>query len=188
MPIRQQNRNPNLADRRVVISGLGVLSPLGLSVAHYWNALLAGHSGIRCIQGFNASSLPTRIAGEIIDFRPEDYIEKRKSIKIMGRHIQMAVAAARLAAEDAGLDQGGVDPSRLGVSMGTGMLHADLQELQSVILASIDKDGALSYELLGCEAPNFVFPLWLLKYIPNMTASHISIFQNAQGPSNTITT
>lgn len=174
--------------RRVVISGLGVISSLGQSVSQFWESLLEGCSGIDYIQSFDASVLPTRIAGEVRNFRAEDYVEKRKSIKVMGRHIQLAVAAAKRAVEDARLVDGSVDATRLGVSIGTGMLHADLQELQGIILASLDEAGQFSYELLGSEGTQHTFPLWLLKYIPNMTASHISIFHNAQGPSNTITT
>jgi 3-oxoacyl-[acyl-carrier-protein] synthase II len=174
--------------RRVMITGLGAISPLGLSVEGFWQNLLQGRSGIATIRSFDPGPLPTRIAAEVRDFRPEDYIERRKSIKLMGRHIQMAVAAARQAVEDAGIKPGSIDPTRLGVSMGTGMLHADLDELQNVITASLDDQGELSHATFGREASQHVFPLWLLKYIPNMTASHISIFHDARGPSNTITT
>src|SRR6267143_3674480 len=93
--------------RRAVITGLGIVSPIGLDRTTYWDALTSGRSGIRAIAGFDVSALPTRIAGEVLGFDAKKYIDKkeRKSLKIMSRSIQFAVAAAQLALDDSAVQK-----------------------------------------------------------------------------------
>src|SRR5688572_23491894 len=96
--------------RRVVITGIGVLSPIGFDPAAYWQSLLARASGVRPIRALDASALPVRFAGEI-DFKANDYVEKkdRKSLKMMARPVQMGLACANLAMADCGIDRTRLD-------------------------------------------------------------------------------
>lgn len=174
--------------RRVGIVGIGVISPLGQSTNDYWSNLIAGKSGVSRISLFDASSFPTTIAAEVKDFDPLKYIEKRKSLKVMMRDMQFAVAATKEAVGDAGLDQAAIDPTRLGVIFGAGMISTDVYELAPAVAKSLDSDGKFDLVRFGAEGVPQLFPLWLLKQLPNMLASHVSINYNAQGPSNTITT
>lgn len=104
--------------RRVVITGIGVISPNGIGKENFWNALKEGKSGIKKITSFDTSDLPVKIAGEVPDFRPEDYIEDKKKIKRMARFSQFAVACAKMAIEDSKLDLKSIDLKRLLVILG----------------------------------------------------------------------
>src|SRR5581483_2150764 len=109
--------------RRAVLTGLGVISPIGSSPAAFWQSLAAGTCGIRPISLFDASALPCRIAGEVSDFVAKSLIEKnyRKSLNAMGRMVQLGVVAAQFAMQDAGLKRGDVTPQRFGVEFGAVM-------------------------------------------------------------------
>jgi 3-oxoacyl-[acyl-carrier-protein] synthase II len=176
--------------RRVVITGLGVLSPLGLDLAGYWQALQAGRSGVRPIDGFDVSALPSRIGGQVVGFDARNYIDKkeRKNLKSMSRSIQLAVAAAQLALDDSGVDKARLDPTRFGVDFGAGLIATDLEELADAAWVSGNcQPGVVDLEKWGEQGLRCIQPLWMLKYLPNMLASHVSILHNAQGPNNTIT-
>src|SRR5205809_590543 len=117
--------------RRVVITGLGVVTPLGLDGPSFWQGVSAGQSGVRLIESFDCSPLTTRFAGEIDAFDAKQYIDKkdRKSLRIMARGIQLAVAAAQLAMDDAQVDKTRLDPARFGVEFGACLLPTELAEL-----------------------------------------------------------
>jgi 3-oxoacyl-[acyl-carrier-protein] synthase II len=176
--------------RRAVITGLGIVSPIGLDVASFWQALAEGRSGVRAITSFDASALPTGFGGEILGFDAKNYIDKkeRKSIKIMSRTIQLAVAAAQLALDDAAVDKQQLDPTRFGVEFGAGLIASELEELGVAAQLSANcRPGVVDLEKWGTEGLGAMPPLWMLKYLPNMLACHISILHNAQGPNNTVT-
>src|SRR5438128_2139737 len=103
--------------RRVVLSGIGVVTPIGIGQAAFWQSLRAGRGGIRALRSFDASALPVRIGAEIDGFDPQQYIDKkdRKKLKMMARTIQLAVAGARLALDESQLDMPAIDPARFGV-------------------------------------------------------------------------
>src|SRR5215471_3676014 len=105
------------SSRRTVLTGVGILNPLGLGTAAFWEALRAGKSGIKPIQAFDASSLPTRFAGEIVGFDAKKYLAKdnRKSLRVMARGIQLAVCAAQVALDDSRVDKDKLDATRFGV-------------------------------------------------------------------------
>ncbi|MCX6357745.1 MAG: beta-ketoacyl-ACP synthase II [Candidatus Aureabacteria bacterium] len=174
--------------RRVVITGAGMITPLGLTREEYWRNLIACRSGIAPISLFDVSGFPTRIAAEVKGFDPLVFVQKRKSLKVMVRDMQFAVAATREAMDDSGLDMARIDPTRLGVVFGAGMITADAEELAPAIAVSLDGEGRFDIVRFGREGIHQLFPLWLLKQLPNMLASHVAIQYNAQGPSNTITT
>src|SRR5437763_10773276 len=176
--------------RRVVITGLGVVAPNGIGKEAFWDACVEGRSGVGPIRSFDASEHPVRIAAEVPDFDMAPFVpgSHRKSLKIMGRAARFGVAAAGLAVRDSGLDVPKVDPERVGVVMGTGIVPMDLPEVAPLLAEACNGDGKLRPEKLGQRGPQALFPLWILKYLPNMTAAHISLIYNAQGPNNTITT
>ena len=179
-----------LSPRRTVITGLGVITPVGHGVAAFWEALAAGRGGIGPITAFDTRSLPVHFGAEVRDFDPRDYVDKseRKRLKMMVRTTQFAVAAARLAADDAGLDASTLDPQRFGVVFGAGTIPGDLADLGPLARACFDSNnGRVDFQKWGRDGLPLVPPMWMLNHVPNMVSCHVSILHNAQGPCNTIT-
>jgi 3-oxoacyl-[acyl-carrier-protein] synthase II len=178
------------SSRRTVLTGIGVITPVGLDAPSFWESLTAGRSGVRPLTLFDASSLPTRIGGQVEGFDAKQYIDKkeRKSLKVMSRSIQLAVAASQLAMDDARADKQQLDPLRFGVEFGAGLIASELEELGVAAQLSANcQPGVVDLEKWGEQGLSVMPPLWMLKYLPNMLACHVSILQNAQGPNNTIT-
>jgi 3-oxoacyl-[acyl-carrier-protein] synthase II len=176
--------------RRAVLTGMGVLSPLGLGAGPFWDGLVRGQSGIRLIRAFDPSGLPIRIGGEVRDFDAKQFIDKkdRKSLRVMARTIQLAVAAAQLAADDGGVPREGIDPTRFGVEFGASLIASELEELAAAAQASVNcRPDSIDLERWGEKGISAIPPLWMLKYLPNMLACHVSILHNAQGPNNSVT-
>ncbi|MBX9680037.1 MAG: beta-ketoacyl-[acyl-carrier-protein] synthase family protein [Gemmataceae bacterium] len=175
--------------RRVVVTGLGVVAPNGVGKDAFWNACLNGKSGVAPIRSFDASGHPVKVAAEVKDFDVSTFLSasQRKSIKIMSRAMRFAVGAAGLAIKDSGIDWDQEDPERLGVVMGTGLVPIDIPEIAPAVFQSCDEEGKLDVVKLG-QQNGALFPLWILKYLPNMVAAHVSMAFNAQGPNSTITT
>ncbi len=174
--------------RRVVITGLGAISCLGHGVNPLWEAAVKGESGLKEIDSFDYGDFPVRLAGEVKEFKPQDYIKNRKSIKVMSRDIQLACAASTLAFQDSKIKEEELNPERAGVCMGAGLLDNEVDEIAAGIKSSLDEQGIFQMKKFGSDGLDSLFPLWMLKYLPNMPACHISINHNLQGPSNTITT
>ncbi len=176
--------------RRVVVTGLGVVAPNGIGKDAFWDACCNGRSGVGPIRSFDASDHPVKIAAEVNDFDVTPYLKHahRKSLKIMSRAMRFAVGAAGLAIKDSYLDWDNEDPTRVGVVMGTGLVPVELPELMPTLASSCDASGHLETRRLGQKGAGALHPLWILKYLPNMIAAHISLAFNAQGPNNTITT
>jgi 3-oxoacyl-[acyl-carrier-protein] synthase II len=178
------------SSRRAVLTGLGVITAIGQDPASLWDALRGGRGGIRAISSFDASALPTRFAAEILDFDPKNYLDKaaRKSLRMMARTIQLAVSAAQLALDDSRVDKAVLDPARFGVEFGAGLIASELEELGDAAQASVNcQPGSVDLEKWGEAGMAAIPPLWMLKYLPNMLACHVSILHNAQGPNNSIT-
>ncbi|MBN1506744.1 MAG: beta-ketoacyl-[acyl-carrier-protein] synthase family protein [Sedimentisphaerales bacterium] len=184
-----------MGSARVVITGLGAVSPLGLSAEEMWSGLCAGRCGIGRVKAFDPTGLPCELAGEVPDYRIQDYVPKthRKATKLMCRDIELAVIAARDAIVGSGLVTKGVDPehvnvdpARMAINVGAGMISCDMAELGPAVAASTT-DGRFDLRRWGERGLELITPLWLLKYLPNMLACHISIIHDIQGPSNTIT-
>lgn len=187
--------------RRVVVTGLGVTSPVGIGIDAFWEALLQSQCGIRRIETFDPSGFGSQIGGELPPFQLGDYIPKgyRKNAKVMARDIVIAVACAHQAVRDAGLntkcvvDRGeaagppNLDSTRFGANIGAGLICADLCELAGALSSAADEDGKFSLRRWGTEGMSNLTPLWLLKFLPNMLACHVTIVHDAQAPSNTIT-
>lgn len=177
-----------MPERRVVVTGVGAVTPVGNDAASTWEALLAGRSGAAPIASFDASGLPTTFAAEVKGFDPLPYVPNRKSLKIMGKNVQFALAAARQALCDAGLGEGKVpNPDRSGVVMGAGIVNASLPDLVDAIRAS-SPAGVFDIRAFGAEGARRLFPLTLLRHLPNMAAGHVAIAHGLRGPNNTIVT
>jgi 3-oxoacyl-[acyl-carrier-protein] synthase II len=179
-----------LTTRRAVFTGIGVLTPIGLSPQDFWNALAGRRSGITAISSFDTTRLPVRIAGEIKDFDAREYVEKkdRKSLKVMARTIQLAVAGAQRALADSGVDRSALDPDRFGVEFGASLIASELGELGPAAQRSVNGSADhVDLEQWGAEGLANMPPLWMLKYLPNMLACHVAIMHDARGPNNSIT-
>lgn len=175
-------------ERRVVITGMGVLSACGVGHEPLWEMALSARSAIRELALFSANGSPIRIGGEVPGFRPEEFVISRKSLKVMSRDIQLAVAASALAVRDSGLAWEAVDRNRAGVTLGAGLINNELDEIGAAIKQSLDPDGGFRLTRFGREGIRALYPLWLLKYLPNMPACHISILHGLKGPNNTLMT
>ena len=159
--------------RRVAVTGLGALTPLGNDVQSSWKSLLEGRSGIDFITHFDAKDLKTKIAGEIKGFDPLPYMD-RKSAKRTDLFIQYALAATRMALDDSGIRTEDEDASRVGVIVGTGIGGiSQTEQAQTRLL----KDG-----------PGRVSPLFVVSMISNMAAGHIALTTGAKGFSTCIVT
>src|SRR6266851_2646537 len=121
--------------RRVAVTGLGVVAPNGIGKEAFWSSCVEGRSGVGPIRSFNPSGHPVRIAAEVAEFDMNPYLpgSHRKSLKIMGRAARFAVAAAGLGVQDSGLELDQMNPERVGVVMGTGIIPVDLPELAPVL-------------------------------------------------------
>ena len=169
----------------IVITGVGVVCPIGIGWEPVWQAFCSGRSGIGPVRSFNTSGLPVRIAGEIDGFDPKAFIKPRKTLKVMCRDSQLGVAASTLASRHAGLAPGSIDPGKFGVVFGADAICNEMQHSEGPY-RNCTVDGRFRYELWGKEGIADTFPLSFLKVLPNMIASHISIVLDAQGPNNTI--
>lgn len=174
--------------RRVVITGLGVVSPNGLGTLSFWEATTEGRSGISYVDMFDTSGHTVKVGGEVKNWDPLPYLNgNRKSLKVMGRNVQFGIAAAKMAMQDAGLyDDQKLDRTRLGVVMGTGIVPIDLGEFSGAV--SQATNGVFSLPKFAELEQAEMQPLWILRHLPNMVAAHISLANNAMGPNNTIVT
>jgi|WetSurSiteA1Bulk_404760.scaffolds.fasta_scaffold01043_2 3-oxoacyl-[acyl-carrier-protein] synthase II len=159
--------------KRVVVTGLGLVTPLGIGVQASWDGLVEGRSGIVKITQFDASGFPTQIAGEVSGFNAEDYIEL-KEIKKMDRFIHFAVAAADMAMNDAGLKITDKNAERAGVIVGSGM--GGLRTIEHYHTVLLEK------------GPKRITPFFIPMLIINLASGQISIRFGAKGPNSALTT
>jgi len=159
---------------RVVVTGMGAITPLGSDINTLWNNLIDGKSGVSNVTLFDASELPTKIAAEVKDFNPEDYIDRREARR-MDRFVQFGVAASMRALEDAQITIGtNVDAERTGVIVGSGIGGLGTWEDQHTILLE--------------KGPKRVSPFFIPMMIANMASGHISMLTGAKGPNTTVVT
>ncbi len=174
-----------MAEREVVITGLGIVSPIGVRREAVWNAIQERQSGVRPIAQLEAAQWLAPFGGEVVGFDPKELIQPRKSIKVMSRDVQLASAAAELAWQDSCLSQATIDPERFGIVGGAGIMYCDLEELRGPFAEWIKAED-FDIHRWSREAMGELYPLWMLKYLPNMPACHIGIRYDARGPNNTI--
>ena len=173
----------------VVLTGVGVLSPIGVDVDSFWAAVCEGRSGVAFLNLDTDDSLKP-MGSEVPDFRPKDFVKPRKNIKVMSRDIQLALVAAIHASTDAGLvtegDARNVPAERMGVIFGTDLISTEVDLTLDAYRAGIEV-GRFDFAKWGEAAMDNIFPLWMLKFLPNMPACHIAIAHDAHGPSNSLT-
>lgn len=181
--------------RRVVITGVGVISPIGIGREAFWFNLAAGRCGVGPVehQFHGAAAIPGGFVGaEVADFDEKTARElvpkaQRKSIKVMCRDIQMGAASAMMAVTDAALDMGAVDHDRVGVDFGANLMYSPPTQLNDPCWNCVDENRRFIMSRWARDGLTKMEPLWLLKYLPNMPACHIAIFIEAHGPSNSVT-
>ncbi len=184
--------------RPVVVTGTGTACGFGLGTDALWSALCEGRCAIGPIKAFDASGFRCTQAAEVpADFDIRQLVPKsyRKATKVMARDIEIAVAAADAAVRDAGLVTKGtaegssptIDPSRFGCHIGAGLIACDVDELTAALVTSRTASGGFDINAWGSTGMTNLTPLWLLKYLPNMLACHVTIIHDCHGPSNTIT-
>ena len=159
--------------RRVVVTGVGLLTPLGLGTEATWEAIRAGKSGVGRITQFDASAFSCQIAGEVKGFDPAGYIEK-KEIKKMGRFIQFAIAAADEALKSSGLQVTPENAERVGVFIGSGIGGFEIMERE--------------HQTLLEQGPRRISPFFIPAMIVNMASGHVSMRTGAQGPNSATAT
>ena len=159
--------------RRVVVTGVGLVTPIGIGKEEFWKNLIAGKSGIGLITQFDTEGFDAKIAGEVKDFDFANYGDKKEA-KRMDRVTQFAVAAAKMAVDDSKLNIADIDPVRAGVCVGSGIggIHTFL-------------DQSLKY---GEKGPSRISPFFIPMEIPNMPAGQISIALGFKGPNTAIVT
>lgn len=158
---------------RVVITGMGVVTPVGIGLEPFWTSLLEGRSGVGPLQRFDASDYPAKIGAEVEEFEPTLWLD-RKEARHMDRFAQFAAAATFMAIEDAGLDLARCDRDRLGVVMGTGI--GGMQTFDEQFRVLVEK------------GPGRVSPFFVPMMIANMAAGQIAILTGARGPNTTLVT
>ncbi len=188
---------PHASRKRVVITGLGVVSPLGNELDTLWDSLLQGKSGISPIESLPTAPLPIKSGSEVKDFtgKIEDYgpLDKslqrsiKKNMKVMCREIEMGVAAAQKALAHSGLGPDR-DPERCGCLFGCDYILTRPEEYADGLRSCRDQaNGSFSIADWPKHGLSKVNPLWLLKYLPNMPNSHVSIYNDFRGPNNALT-
>lgn len=159
--------------KRVVVTGIGALTPVGMGAEKSWDSLVKGESGIGLVTRFDASEFPSRVAGEVKGFEPTDYLDK-KDVKKMDTFIQYAIAAGKMAMDDSGLDITESNAERVGVMVGSGMGG----------LPAIER----YHEAYLKGGPKKISPFFIPMTIINLAAGHISIMSGAKGPNSSIVT
>jgi 3-oxoacyl-[acyl-carrier-protein] synthase II len=168
--------------RRVVITGVGCITPLGNNVKTLWSRLLEGDSGVGPTTLFDASNFPTRISAEVRDFDLADYGEDPEQWKHRGRHTRFAVGAAKQAVSDAGLSDARMEPTRFGIYLGSGEGQQDFGRFSQMMVSAL-AGGELDVAAYTKKGLEILDPLAELEQEPNMPAGHLAGLFNAQGPN-----
>ena len=182
---------------RIVITGLGQISSLGNTIEQLATALESQQSGVRTLEQIPFEHLIASYGGEAWDFSGdiENYgpLEKtakraiKKGSRLMCREIQMGVASAQHALHDGGVNAEVVNPDRIGIVYGCDYILSHPQEFREGVRASLDENGNFEFNNWAENGMPNLNPLWLLKYLPNMPASHIGIYNDLRGPSDRLT-
>ena len=159
--------------RRVVVTGLGIISPVGTGVENFWKSLVAGKSGIRRITHFDASQFDCQICGDVLDFNPLDHFSTKEA-RHLARFVQFAVVATNEAIRNANLDLKNIDLDRMGILIGSGIGSIDTIE-----------DEFKKYLEKG---PSRISPFFIPKIIINEAAGQVSIITGARGPNTCVAT
>ena len=169
--------------RRVVVTGVGVINPLGNDIETVWSAIKEGKSGVGYTTIFDASKFPTRISAEIKNWDIADVVDDPDLWKFRGRHTKFAAGAALQAFNGSGVGDSIKDPRRFGVYMGSGEGNQDFMSFASMMATSLDDEGNLDLVKFTRAGLDTLNPVMELEQEPNMPVSHIASMFNAQGPN-----
>lgn len=169
----------------IVITGIGCVSPIGIGRDELEQSLFSKRCAIELLQACTDPQRTAFYGARVPNFDGKAYVTPRKALKVMGREVQIAYSAAHLAWQDAALADTQIDAARVGVVFGSEMLPGDIADLSPAIVACRENER-LNTDKWGKEFAKHVFPLWMLKYLPNMPACHVGIAVNARGPNNSI--
>jgi 3-oxoacyl-[acyl-carrier-protein] synthase II len=170
----------------VAVTGVGLVTPMGTSLDAVWDACRAGRSIVAELTGYDASTFPVRIGGEVRDFNPREHID-RKALKLMRHSVQFGVTSTALAWSDAGFEEGLLDPVRVGVYIGAGGgKMTDTEDFFPAVADTLGPGGQVDMKAFGEKGLDKINPLWLLTVLPNNVLSFTSIAVNAQGPNMNI--
>jgi 3-oxoacyl-(acyl-carrier-protein) synthase len=178
-------------NKRAVITGMGVVSPIGIGKEENWKHLLDGRSGIEHFSRLGTEHLPVTLGAEVKNFNPKQYITDRKALKLSFFSVHLALAAAKLAVDDAALPLENLDPTRFGAIIGSGGGGFDdgpgFEDLNEPILRSwVEDEKKFDSAKFGAEGVPIAYPLFLLKALPNNAFYYISLFYNIQGENDNI--
>ncbi len=169
--------------RRVVVTGIGCITPLGNNVQNLWQALQDGRSGVGKITHFDASNFPTRFAAEVRGFDFDSLVPDPSRFADAGRNIRFAIGAATQAMADSGIsDSSSFDPARLGVYLGAGEGQQDFMQFMTLV-ADSNNVGEVDLERFTRDFLDAMNPKFELELEPNMPAAHLASLFNAQGPN-----
>ncbi|MEK6234714.1 MAG: beta-ketoacyl-[acyl-carrier-protein] synthase family protein, partial [Planctomycetales bacterium] len=168
--------------RRVVVTGVGCVTPLGIGADHVWSRLLEGESGVARITLFEADSFPTKIAAEVKNWSIADAGEDPANWKYAGRHTHFAVGAAKEAFANSGLEQDAIDPARFGIYLGSGEGQQDFDSFSQMMVAAL-REGGLDVAEFTRRGLELLHPVQEMEQEPNMPAGHLAAMFNAQGPN-----
>jgi 3-oxoacyl-[acyl-carrier-protein] synthase II len=169
--------------RRVVVTGMGMVTPLGAEVEQVWNRLLAGESGVGYTTLFDASNFPTKIAAEVRHWDVSDVGEDPDDWKYQGRHTRFAVGAAKKAIADSGVLDKPLDPTRFGVYTGSGEGQQDFDRFTHMMVAGLAGGSTFDLAKFTRRGMEILHPIAELEQEPNMPAAHLAALFNAQGPN-----
>lgn len=169
----------------IVITGVGVISPIGIGRDEFLQSLIQKKSGVKRRETLDAMNWPFGIAAAVEDFEPKKYIKNRKRLKVMCREIQFGCAAAQLAIDDSQLEVTGYDHERIGVITGSENFYCPPEAIKDVYIRYF-KSQTQNLGTWVEAALREIEPLWMLKHLPNMVSSQIGIALDARGPSNAI--
>lgn len=178
-------------EKRAVITGIGAVTPIGIGKDENWANLLHQKSGIALFSRIDPEHLPVRIGAEVKNFNPREFIKDRKTIRLTFHNVHLAIAAAKLAMEDSGLETEKEDPARFGAIVGSGGGGFDdgpgFEDLNDPILKSWDEEKQrFDSARFGKEGVPSAYPLFLLKALPNNAFYYISLMYNIQGENDNI--
>ncbi len=168
--------------KRVVITGIGCVTPLGTSVDELWGNLKEGRSGVGLTTIFDSSKFPTKISAEVKNWTVSEVGEDEQLWKHRGRHSRFAAGAARKAVDDSGIEDVGLEPTRFGIYLGSGEGQQDFDTFTRMMIAALEGDE-LDIARFTAKGLELLDPMVELEQEPNMPAGHLSAMFNAQGPN-----
>ena len=169
--------------RRVVVTGIGWVTPMGVEIESVWKRLLNGESGVGYTTLFDASNFPTKISAEVRNWDLSDVGENPADWKFQGRHTHFAVGAAKKAVADSGVLDSSIDPLRFGVYTGSGEGQQDFDRFTQMMVSALEANGGIDLARFTQKGLEILNPICELEQEPNMPAGHLASLFDAQGPN-----